>query len=94
MRRRWMQFRLRTLLGFLVFLCIGLGYWSLYWTFFGPFAKAAPVVAGKPILIEGRFLEFLGSKSTAFSVRITRPMKYGRQLICQNGGGQVRRGGP
>lgn len=93
MRRRWFQFRLRTLLGFLVLLCIMLGGWSLYWTFFGPVVKAAPAVAGSPILVEGRFLDFLGSDSTVFIVQVTRPMKDGRPLICQSGSGRATRSG-
>lgn len=93
MRRRWFQFRLRTLLGFSVLLCIVLGAWSLYWTYFGPVVKAAPVIAGKPILVEGRFLDFLGSDSTVFVVQATRPMKDGRPLVCQSGGGRVTRSG-
>jgi hypothetical protein len=93
MRRRWFQFRLRTLLGFLVLLCILLGAWSLYWTYFGPIVKAAPVIAGKPILVEGRFLDFLGPDSTVFIVQVTRPMKDGRPLICQSGSGRVARSG-
>jgi hypothetical protein len=93
MRRRWFQFRLRTLFAFMVLLCLILGTWSLYSTYFGPYIEADSAVASQPITVRGRFVDFLGDESTVYVVKITKPMADGRPLICQSKGGFAQRHG-
>lgn len=93
MRRRWFQFQLRTLLAFVVFLCLPLGSWSLYSTYLGPYIEADSAVAGQPITVRGRFIDFLGDESTVYVVRLAKPMPDGRPLICQSKGGFAQRHG-
>lgn len=93
MQRRWFQFRLRTLLGLVVLVCLVLGGWQLYWTYFGPFVQAEPAAVGQPIKIRGRFFDFRGLKSTVYTVKISKPMADGRPVICQSGSGFATRRG-
>ena len=93
MRRRLLQFRLRTLLGFLVLLCIMLGAWSLFGTFFGPYVGGDPVLAGQPIRVRGRFIDFLGGESTKYVLTIRKRSKNGREFLYQSTAGSALRRG-
>lgn len=93
MQGRWFQYRLRTLLALVVLLCVLLGSWQLYWTYFGPYVAAEPAMVGQPINVRGRFFDFRGPETTAFTVKLSRPMADGRPVIHQSGGGYVKRRG-
>lgn len=93
MQRRWFQFRLRTLLALVVLVCLVLGGWQLYWTYFGPYVQAEPVKVGQPIKVRGRFFDFRGADSTVFTVKLSKPRADGRPVIYQSGGGRTLRRG-
>ena len=52
--RRWFQFRLRSLLGLVFVICLGLGGWHLLFVY-GQYVEAEPAVVGQPIKVHGRF---------------------------------------
>jgi hypothetical protein len=58
-RRRWFQFRLRSLMAFVVVICLGLGGWDLLMTY-GQYVEAEPAVVGQPIKVHGRFFHLFG----------------------------------
>jgi len=62
--RRWFQFRLKSLMAFVVVICIGLGGWHLLMTY-GQWVEAEPAVVGQPIKIRGRFFH-LGRPGTVY----------------------------
>jgi hypothetical protein len=57
-RRRWFQFRLKTLMAFVVMICLGLGGWHLLMTYGQYVEVEGPVVVWEPIKVHGRFYHF------------------------------------
>lgn len=92
MRRRF-QFSLKTLLALFGLLCLGLGSWSLYWTYFGPYIEADDVVAGQPIRVRGRFMDLFGFDEAPFVIDVVGKMADGSPIIMQEGGGMAKRAG-
>jgi hypothetical protein len=56
---RWTQFSLRSLLGLVVVICLGLGGWHLLFVY-GQYVEAEPAVVGQPVKIHGRFFRLFG----------------------------------
>lgn len=93
MQRRWLQYRLRTLLVLTVLLCLALGFWHLYWTRFGPFIQVAPATVGQRLIVQGRFFDFRGPESTVYVIKVSKLMADGSSLIYQSGSGRANRKG-
>jgi hypothetical protein len=91
--RRWLQFRLKTLLFGVVTICLLLGAWHLYAVYFGPYVAAGPAVVGEPFMVRGRWVDFLGFDSEVFVVQVSRPNAQGRPVIHQGASGRAARGG-
>ena len=94
-KRRWLQFRLRTLLILVILLCLGLGGWQIYATHFASYIVAEPVRVGEPIRVRGRLLDFRGASTTAFVVYATQPHSRAPHgyVICQSGSGRLKKAG-
>lgn len=94
-KRRWLQFRLRTLLIVVVLLCLGLGGWQIYWTHFANYVVADPVRVGEPIRVRGQLVDFRGVNTTAFAVDAALPSKQATLgwVIYQSGAGRLEKTG-
>lgn len=93
MKKRF-QFRLRTLLGALVAMCLVLGGWHLYSVYFGPYVEVAgTAVTGEPFTVRGRFVDFLGFPSEVFVVNVSKVRPDGQRVIYQSAGGRASRSG-
>ena len=57
--RRFLQFSLRGLLGFSVFVCLLLGGWHML-DFYGNYMEVGDLAVGKPIMVKGRVIRLLG----------------------------------
>ncbi len=93
-KRRWTQFRLRTLLILVVLLCLGLGGWQIYWTHFANYVVADPVHVGEPIHVRGQFVDWNG-RATVYVVQASLPSRRAKlgRIIHQSGGGRAERSG-
>lgn len=91
MTRRF-QFRLRTLLGLLVMVCVVLGGWHIYSVKFGPRVElVGPAEVGKPFTVRGRFIDFLGFDTEVFVVNVSRLNSNGQRVIHQSSGDRATR---
>jgi len=61
------QFSLRSLLGLVILICLGLGGWNLLMTY-GQYVEAEPTVVGQPIKIRGRFFHFFAGDDSGWYV--------------------------
>lgn len=87
------QFRLRTLLGATVAICLMLGGWHLYIVFFGPYVEAEPSLVGQPLVVRGKFFDFLGLEQEFFTVNIMRPLPDGSRVFHHSQQGSAMRTG-
>lgn len=93
MTRRF-QFRLRTLLGLLVTVCLVLGGWHLYSVKFGPrVALVGHAEVGEPFTVRGRFVDFLGFETEVFVVNVSKLNAKGQRVIHQSSGDRATRRG-
>lgn len=93
MPRRF-QFRLRTLLGLLMMVCIVLGAWHLYSVKFGPRVEPVGLAeVGKPFAVRGRFVDFLGFDTEVFVVNVSRLNAKSQRVIHQSTGNRATRHG-
>jgi hypothetical protein len=81
--RRWLQFRLRTLLVLTAIMCLGLGCWRLCLAYFGPYVEARPTTSGEAAQVRGRILWFHGSKLKGAKVTVLRVLPDGKSEIYQ-----------
>lgn len=86
--RRWLQFRLRTLLIAAVAICMALGGWHLS---VRPYVWAGPAVVGKPFVVRGRFVDFFGAERATYVVLVSEPLPDGRHLFHQMRTGRAER---
>ena len=68
MTRRF-QFSLRALLLVTAILCLPLGGWHLFKKY-GQFIEASPIIAGQPIVVNGRLIQFFGPKRCHYCLDI------------------------
>lgn len=94
-KRRWLQFRLRSLLVLVVLLCLGLGGWQIYWTHFANYVIAGPVRVGEPIKVRGQFVDWSGTTTSFCVVDATQPHRAAQsgRIIAQEGPGRPQKTG-
>ena len=80
--RRWLQFRLRTLLIAMVVVCLALGGWQLS---VRPYVSAGPAVVGKPFVVRGRFVDFLGPEVVTYVVQVSMPEAEADEVVRKRG---------
>lgn len=93
--RRWLQFRLRTLLILVVLFCLGLGGWQIYSTHFASYLLAEPVRVGESICIRGRLLDIKGESSIIGTAKVSLPDARAKKgwIIYQSGSARLEKAG-
>lgn len=87
--RRWLQFRLRTLLIAVVLLCLGLGGGQIYWTHFANYVIADPVRVGEPIHVRGQVFDWSDASSVIYTVELNLPRPGIGMVTYQSKGGRI-----
>jgi hypothetical protein len=94
-KRRWVQFRLRTLFIFTGVICLFLGTWHVWKSVFRPYveAEAGAIVMGQPVKVRGRFFRFFGPESSSYSIHTwsVRPTSEYLAKEISNRGDSVER---